>query len=618
MRYLLLSECLQNDFVGPLPAGAALPNALHVGRAESRRLLGDPQEDWASGGPLARFLLRWAAGAGTEHHAVHVRDWHDPHDPATRPHLEHFGEHCLRGSEGARFVAPLERLLGAATGQQVVDSAILSDFVGTDLEAALRPLVAAGPLRAGIVGVWTDVKVHYLAYELMARLGLAEVAVCSALTASRSRQQHRQALEQMAANLGVTVIDSLPEFAGWLGLDPAAAPLAARGRAAVRVETPVGLPLDDEEQRLVEHLFRDCREVRLEPLAGGFSGSRVFRSAAVDRQGLEQVPFVLKVDSHERIARERVGVESVESLLGAASPRLVDYVDLETRGAIKYQFATMHGGGVRTLQKALRAAATPAEVRALFGNVAARVLARLHQRPQREELQLFRYYGFRPEYAQSTLRRVSALAEREQGDRLWVAGLPEALPHPALVYGNLERFLAEEPCESAVAWIHGDLNLANLLLDDGGNVWLIDYFWTRVGHALQDLAKLENDLKFILLPLPDDGALRRATEWDALLLSPPVLESAPPPLPAELAADRELARLQAAIEVLRGLTVRLLAEAGLAAPHSAREYRVAQLRYAAHTLSFDECDQRQKRLALVSTCRLAGGLARSQPAGRSS
>ncbi len=606
MRYLLLSECLQNDFVGPLPAGAALPNALHIGRAESRRLLGNPEEDWASTGPLARFLLRWAAGAGDGRHAVHVRDWHDPHDPATRPHLEHFGEHCLRGSEGARFVAPLERLVAASSGHQVVDSAILSDFVGTDLEAALRSLVAAGPLRAGIVGVWTDVKVHYLAYELMARLGLAEVAVCSALTASRSRQQHRQALEQMAANLGVTVIDSLPEFAGWLGLDPAAAPLATRGRAAVRLQAPADLPLDDEERRLVEHLFRDCREVRLEPLSGGFSGSRVFRTVAVDRQGLEQVPFVLKVDTHERIARERVGVESVESLLGAASPRMVDYVDLETRGAIKYQFATMHGGGVRTLQKALRAAATPAEVRALFGNVASRVLARLYQRPQREDLQLFRYYGFRPEYAESTLGRVSALAESESGDGVRVAGLPGLLPHPRRVYGRLARLLDEEPRETAVAWIHGDLNLANLLLDEGGNVWLIDYFWTRVGHALQDLAKLENDLKFILLPLPDDEALRRAAEWDAALLASALLESAPPALPAGLAADPELARVHAAIEVLRGLAARLLAEAGFPLPHPAREYRVAQLRYAAHTLSFDECDQRQKRLALASTCRLAG------------
>lgn len=608
MRYLLLTQCLQNDFVGPLPAGAPLPNGLHIGRAESRRLLGEPGGEWASEGPLARFLSRWGAGGGPNHHALHVRDWHDPEDPATRGHLAHFGAHCLRGSQGARFVAPLEQLLEQGRGHRVVDSAILSDFVGTDLEAALRTLPGEGPIRAGLVGVWTDVKVHYLAYELVARLGLDEVAVCSALTASRSRQQHRLALEQMAANLGVRVVDSLPEFASWLGLDPSASPLTERPGAAVRVALPEGQALDDEERRLVEHLFRDCREVRAEPLSGGFSGSRVFRATAVDRQGLEQVPYVVKLDTHERIARERVGVESVEGLLGAASPRLVDYVDLETRGAIKYQFATMHGGDVRTLQKALRAAGTPDEARRLLTNVATRVLARLYQRPQREDLQLFSYYGFGPQYAPSTLRRVSALAESESGDVLRVSGLAGVLPHPRRVYGRLARFLADEPRETAVTWIHGDLNLANLLLDESGNVWMIDYFWTRTGHALQDLAKLENDLKFILLPLPDDEALRRAAEWDELLVSGPALEAAPPTLPAPLAGDAALARVHAAVEVLRTVAARLLGEAGFALPHPAREYRIAQLRYAAHTLSFDECDPRQKRLALASACRLAGGL----------
>lgn len=63
MRYLLFSECLQNDFVAPMKAGAPLPNELHIGRAESRRLLGDPEGPWAAEGPLARFLGAFRAGA---------------------------------------------------------------------------------------------------------------------------------------------------------------------------------------------------------------------------------------------------------------------------------------------------------------------------------------------------------------------------------------------------------------------------------------------------------------------------------------------------------------------------------------------------------------------------
>ncbi len=607
MRTILFTQCLQNDFVAPLAAGAPLPNDLHIGRAESRRLLGDPDAAWAQEGPLARFLAAFAAGAGPEHVSIHVRDWHDPDDPATRAHLEHFGRHCVRGTEGAAFVEPLRPVV--ESGGIVVDSAVLSDFVGTTLEETLRPL-AVPPVRAGIVGVWTDFKVQYLAYELQARVGLADVAVCSALTASRGRLAHRQALDHMAANLGVTVIDSIAEFLAWLGIEaPAAAVTAVRGRSRPVIELPEGTVLEDEERRLVEHLYRDCRSVRLAPIGGGFSGSRVFGSFPVDRRGRREIPFVTKIDRHDRIARERVAVEGVENLLGANAPRLADHVDLETRGAIKYHFATMSAGPVRTLQRAVREAAAADEVGRLFDVVIERLLRRLYQAPAVDRLDLFEYYGYQPRYAEKTIARVAALGVAD-GGVVRVPGLAEPLPHPSRFYRWLEARGRREPEEVACCMVHGDLNLANVLVDDASNTWLIDYYWTRNGHALDDVAKLENDLKFILLPLPDDAALGRAAALDRHLLAQDDLLAPPVEPPAALLGDPALAKAHAAIARLRALGADLLREAGLRSPVPAREYRIAQLRYAAHTLSFEEPDERQKRLALASTCRLADALAR--------
>lgn len=605
MRYLLFSECLQNDFVAPMPAGAPLPNELHIGRAESRRLLGDPDGPWAEEGPLARFLGAFRAGAGSKHTSVHIRDWHDPEDLATRAHLEHFGSHCVRGTPGAEFVAPLRPLVAA--GGVVVDSAVLSDFVGTALEATLRPLVAP-PVRAGIIGVWTDFKVQYLAYELQTRLGLGEIAVCGALTASRSRLAHRQALEHMAANLGVTLIDSIPEFLAWLGIERAAAlPVAARAGSRPTIELPEGTSLDDEECRLVEHLYRECRSVSLRPIGGGYSGSRVFGSLPVDRVGRSQIPFVTKIDRHDKIARERVAVEGVENLLGANAPRLADYVDLETRGAIKYHFATMHAGQVRTLQRAFREADGPAAARALFDRVIERVLRRLYQSPTLDRLDLYSYYGYQPRYAEATLARVAELGD-EAGDSVRIQGLAEPLPHPRRFYRRLHERDAHEASEVALATVHGDLNLANLLIDDASNTWLIDYFWTRTGHVLDDVAKLENDLKFIMLPLTDDAALARAFELERLLQRQENLLAPPGEPPPEWLADPALAKVHAAVARLRELAAELLREAGLEAPVPALEYWIAQLRYSAHTLSFVESDQRQKRFALASTCLLADRL----------
>ena len=146
--------------------------------------------------------------------------------------------------------------------------------------------------------------------------------------------------------------------------------------------------------------------------------------------------------------------------------------------------------------------------------------------------------------------------------------------------------------EVACAIVHGDLNLANVLLDDAFNTWLIDYFWTRTGHVLDDVAKLENDLKFIMLPLPDDAALGRAFELEQHLGRQEDLLTPLADPPHQLLADPALAKVHTAVARLRELAAELLRESGLAGPVPAREYRIAQLRYSAHTLSFVECDER--------------------------
>jgi len=608
VRYLLFSECLQNDFVAPLNAGALLPNDLHIGRAESRRLLGDPEGAWAEEGPLARFLHAFRTGAGRDHASVHIRDWHDPEDAATRTHLEHFGSHCVRGTKGAEFVAPLAPVVAA--GGLVVDSAVVSDFGGTTLERTVRPLLS-GPVRAGIIGVWTDFKVQYLAYELQTRLELHDVAVCGALTASRSRLAHRQALEHMAANLGVTVIDSIPAFLAWLGIEgQAAVPLAVKGQPRPAIELPDGVALDDEERRLVEYLYRGARSVELRPIGGGYSGSRVFGSFPLDRMGRREIPFVTKIDAHDRIARERVAVESVENLLGANAPRLDDYVDLETRGALKYHFATMYAGEARTLQRAFREADGAAAARTLFAGVIERILRRLYQTPVLDRLDLLAYYGYQPRYAKRILTRLTELGE-EHRDGVSIPGLAERLPHPRAFYAGIHANGPRLEEEVAITTVHGDLNLANVLLDDVGNTWLIDYFSTRTGHVLDDIAKLENDLKFIMLPLADDTALSRAVTLDEHLVDQADLLAPLGEPPTGLLADPAAAKVHAAIARLREFATELLHEAGLAGPVPARQYWIAQLRYSGHTLSFVECTERQKRFALASTCLLADRLVRT-------
>ena len=101
-----------------------------------------------------------------------------------------------------------------------------------------------------------------------------------------------------------------------------------------------------------------------------------------------------------------------------------------------------------------------------------------------------------------------------------------------------------------------------------GNTWLIDYFSTGAGPLLQDVVKLANDIRFIAFAAHDTSRRR-----------------------------------EAALEVLEGYLAR-----ALGGPLDERARCIAALRYAAHSLSFDECDAAQKDLALTAAAEAATAL----------
>ena len=106
MATVLITQCLQRDFVDPIGPHDPLPNLLHVGYSEAARLLG-PEP---AAGPLAQ-LIQWARGLPADAiDLVHLRDWHDPDDPAER--VGCINSSCLqttRFSQADEFPHPTRR-----------------------------------------------------------------------------------------------------------------------------------------------------------------------------------------------------------------------------------------------------------------------------------------------------------------------------------------------------------------------------------------------------------------------------------------------------------------------------------------------------------------------------
>ena len=154
MRALLSTQCLQEDFVRRLEAFDPLPNDPHIGHAEALRLLGEGPHS----GPVASVIAE--AREQGEIELIHIRDWHRAEDPEQRAHLQRVGAHCLVDSPGARFV------FESIPSERVIDASGLNDFVDADLAAQRAPF-ADEACRVGLMGVWTDAKMSFLAYELV-------------------------------------------------------------------------------------------------------------------------------------------------------------------------------------------------------------------------------------------------------------------------------------------------------------------------------------------------------------------------------------------------------------------------------------------------------------------
>ncbi len=154
---ILITQCLQTDFVQPLGRYNPLPNHLHIGYEEALRLMGENPAE----GPVAR-TMKWAYSQPADMlKIIHIRDWHNPDDASQSEHFRQFGEHCIAGSEGAKFAFPQAN---SDRPVHIINSSGLSDFIGTNLEDILKS-VSEKTTRIGLMGVWTEAKITFLAYD---------------------------------------------------------------------------------------------------------------------------------------------------------------------------------------------------------------------------------------------------------------------------------------------------------------------------------------------------------------------------------------------------------------------------------------------------------------------
>ncbi|MBU0955074.1 MAG: dual specificity protein phosphatase family protein [Spirochaetes bacterium] len=613
MSAIWITQCLQNDFVRLLEPYEPLPNSLHVGYSEALRLLGEKPAE----GPLG-MALEWAYAEPAEKLAlVHIRDWHNPESAAQSDHLQHFGQHCLAGSEGAEFVFKHQ---GQRAAVHIVQASGLNDFQDTNLHAVLESLglrtapglhsspnqdKTAPKIRVGLAGVWTEAKVYFLAYELLTRYANIDLCVCSALCASSSRHMHFTFLQQLKDILGVRIFASVADFTHYLtGSAPALATAANSRLDMTKLEFISPVNLDEDDKHLLLYLFRDSQSAAFKVLDGGFSGNAVLRASSRDHNGHQQVPVVVKLGKRDLIARERMSFEQIQEVMGNNAPSIVDFAESGQRGGIKYRYAAMKEGSVHCVQDLIEALLlddsageqTFQDVQGILDQVFGQQLGKLYEAATLEKMPLFDYWEFSPRWADNVDLAVQAIAA---GAAPGIFGTLDPL--------SLANFYRHElpGCSSLFqeahycSFVHGDLNGKNILIDSQSNVWIIDFFNCHRGHVIRDLVKFENDILFIFMKIADHNELAVAKQLVDQLLTWADLGRPMPAAGFDPGNKRIFAKTWRLLCHLRSMYARLVQS-----DRSPFQLHVAQLRYAVHTLSFDECSPLQKELALYTSLKL--------------
>jgi ADP-ribose pyrophosphatase len=583
VNVIVIGDGLTRDMLSPdYPYRDSRSN---VGRREIERLLGKGKGYGTGALPtfLREVLDSRAAGASTE--LVLLSQESESDSP---------------GKEGDRFIEPVEEI--AADSVQVPTSA---DFVPwSDLTRVIEDSASAEETedrRVLVLGCHTEGRVLTIASFLRNVLRCPRVAVSSHLVASSTQEAHYAAFRHNLPGAGIEVILDLEEAAEFAGLRRSLF-TGFEGRPCRIEPEEARTALGEGRRRIVELLCMHWTAADLRPLAGGFSGSLLFLADGWKGEARTE-PMVLKIDDFAAMRRELNGYHQVKDFFGKHVPTFGYPVTAGESTGVGMDLAAMEGRPqtlqetfedvdgeeglshfLARLDKALRLL-----VEKLYGNTSSS-----------HWVVPYRTFGLHAEQQVEWCRENAnvILSYLDECDSDAVRVNPQQI-------GKLLRLISsnEDGIDSEVCLTHGDLNLANVICDDGDNIWFIDWTHSDVAPVELDFAKLECDAKFVMSKDFDLDELPRLRRLEDYLLShrrPAEING----LPQDLKFVKWDLRYRKIYETVRRIR---------AACFDLKEdeddwlaYRVALLRYALHTLSFDkrrgrgECELPQLMHALYS------------------
>lgn len=358
-------------------------------------------------------------------------------------------------------------------------------------------------------------------------------------------------------------------------------------------ERPSTKLLAPQVRDLFGKLFVDARSLFVSKLKPGLTGAAVVRIQPTWNGGLGR-SYVAKVGRKDKVETEQRHYEAnVKHFLTANAVTQADVHYSRHLGTLLYTFAEKEGVALKEFDDFYQR------------NDASHIIASLRELFE----QTYRYWFANPERVLADLRTL--YYEAFQLDRKKLIGriqvvLPELDPDAAFI----QLTPGKDKVLNPVAWLdmhreecvmqvhktitHGDLTGRNIMVDEGGKCWLIDFYRTFKSHILRDFVILESDIKYRLMSL--------LSLTDFLHLEEALLEAdrqkQPPILPPSFSKDaRKAAEV---IFALRQLAHKYASNYNTKENDARKEYLISQLMGTLNVVRLRHISENRKLQAMHS------------------